>query len=320
MIVDEAGMADSRTLTRLLLQVEAAQGRAVLVGDPAQLSAVGPGGLYQAIVERKGAIELSENHRQRDQLERQAHVLLREGRSSDYLAHAAGQGRLIVTDTGTEAKARLVADWWQAARADLVGSVMVAYRRADVAELNSVARVLLDQQGRLGRDRLRLENGLELSVGERILCIRNDRRLEIANGSRGTVVDVDWKERAVVVDLDDNRRVTLPARYLDAGHVSHGYAFTGHKTQGLTVERAFVLADDRRALKEWGTSPSAAPAARLVSTRSPSSSSPTHRRTGSNRIGQSIGSPMPSRVLPRRRSRLTRCAPAGPCPTGSGSP
>jgi UvrD-like helicase C-terminal domain len=46
--------------------------------------------------------------------------------------------------------------------------------------------------------------------------------------------------------------VTLPARYLDAGHVVHGYALTGHKTQGLTVERTFVLADDQRALKEWG--------------------------------------------------------------------
>jgi conjugative relaxase-like TrwC/TraI family protein len=251
-IVDEAGMADSRTLTRLLLGIEAAQGRAVLVGDPAQLGAVGPGGLYRAIVERKGAIELSENHRQHDPLERQALTLLRDGRSIDYLAHTAKQGRLTVADTRTEAKARLVADWWSLAHADPAGSVMIAYRRSDVAELNTVARTLLDQQGRLGRRRLRLDNELELAVGERILCTRNDRRLEIANGSRGTITKIDQTQRAVVVELDDSRRVTLPARYLDAGHVSHGYALTGHKTQGLTLERAFVLADDQRALKEWG--------------------------------------------------------------------
>ncbi len=252
-IVDEAGMADSRTLTRLLLGIEAVQGRAVLVGDPAQLSAVGPGGLFQAIVERKGAIELSENHRQHDLLERQALAHLRDGRSIDYLTHAAKQGRLTVGDNRTEAKAQLVADWWQAARDDLDGNVMIAYRRSDVAELNTVARALLEQQERLGRDRLQLENGLELAVAERVLCTRNDRRLEVANGSRGTVVDVDRKERAIVVELDeDARRVTLPARYLDAGHVSHAYALTGHKTQGLTVERAFVLAEDQRALKEWG--------------------------------------------------------------------
>src|SRR6516162_3664645 len=58
--------------------------------------------------------------------------------------------------------------------------------------------------------------------------------------------------RAIEVGLDNGRRLALPARYLDAGHVAHAYALTGHKTQGLTLERAFVLADDRRALRGWG--------------------------------------------------------------------
>ena len=252
LVVDEAAMADTRTLTRALFEVERAEGKAVLVGDPAQLPAVGPGGLFSAIVERNGAIELHDNRRQRDELERRALALLREGGSRDYLAHAAQHGRLTVAADRVEAKAQLVADWWQAARGDLAGSAMIAYRRADVAELNTVARTLLDREGRLGRDRLRLDSGIELAVGDRILCTRNDRRLEVANGSRGTISAVDREQRAIEVELDDHRRLTLPARYLDAGHVAHAYALTGHKTQGLTVERAFVLADDRRALREWG--------------------------------------------------------------------
>jgi conjugative relaxase-like TrwC/TraI family protein len=251
-VVDEAGMADTRTLTQLLWQAEHAHAKLVLVGDPSQLSAVGPGGLYAAIVERKGAIELTENRRQHDELERRALASLRGGQSRDYLAHAAARGRLDVADNRTEAKARLLADWWQSTDADLAGSVMVAYRRADVAELNTVARTLLNAEGRLGREQLRLDSGLELAVGDRILCTRNDRQLQIANGSRGTIAAIDRTERAVLVDLDDSRRVTLPAYYLEAGHVSYGYALTGHKTQGLTVERAFVLVGDQRALKEWG--------------------------------------------------------------------
>jgi ATP-dependent exoDNAse (exonuclease V) alpha subunit len=251
-VVDEAGMADTRTLSRLLWQAEHAHAKLVLVGDPAQLPAVGPGGLYAAIVERQGAIELRDNRRQRDELEREALALLRAGRALDYLAHAAEQGRLSVADTRAEAKARLLADWWGAASDDPVGTVMIAYRRADVAELNSVARTVLDEQGRLGCRRLQVESGLALAVGDRILCTRNDRRLAVTNGSRGTIVDLDRKRRSVVVDLDDKRRVELPADYVDAGHIAYGYALTGHKTQGLTVERAFVLADDQRALKEWG--------------------------------------------------------------------
>jgi hypothetical protein len=128
---------------------------------------------------------------------------------------------------------------------------MIAYRRADVADLNAVARSVLDEQGRLGPRRLRLDNGLELAPGDRILCTRNDRTLALANGSRGTIADIDPTGREIVVDLDDGRRLTLPHHYL-ARHVGHAYALTGHKVQGLTVERAFVLADDRRALKEWG--------------------------------------------------------------------
>jgi conjugative relaxase-like TrwC/TraI family protein len=252
LVVDEAGMADTRTLTRLLFQVEYAKGKAVLIGDPAQLAAVGPGGLFAALVERHGAIELHDNRRQRDDLERRALTFLRKGRSRDYLAHAARHERLAVAGNRTEAKARLIADWWTAARADLEGSVMIAYRRAEVAELNQVARSLLDQQGKLGHRRLQIGDGLELAAGDRILCTRNDRGLGLANGSRGTVVDVEPARREVIVELDGGGRRALPRHYLDAGHVGHAYALTGHKVQGLTVEQAFVLADDRRALKEWG--------------------------------------------------------------------
>jgi conjugative relaxase-like TrwC/TraI family protein len=252
LVVDEAAMADTRALTRVLIEVERAEGKAVLVGDPAQLPAVGPGGLFAAIVERNGAIELHDNRRQRDELENRALALLREGRSRDYLAHAAGHGRLTVAAGRVEAMAELIADWWRVAQVDLAGSAMIAYRRADVAELNAVARTLFDREGRLGRYRLRLHDGTELAVGDRVLCTRNDRRLAVTNGNRGTVTSVDREQRAVEVELDDQRRLTLPARYLEAGHVAHAYALTGHKTQGLTVERAFVLADDRRALREWG--------------------------------------------------------------------
>jgi ATP-dependent exoDNAse (exonuclease V) alpha subunit len=245
-------MADTRTLTHILFQVEHAGGKAVLVGDTAQLPAVGAGGLFAAIVERNGAVELRDNHRQRDELERHALVLLREGRSSDYLANAAEHGRLTVADNRAEAKAKLVADWWQSACIDLRSSTMIAYRRADVAELNSVARTLLDREGRLGRERLDLNNGVELAAGDRVLCTRNDRRLEVANGSRGTVVAIDRSRRSIVLELDGHRQLTLPAAYLDAGHLTHAYALTGHRTQGLTVERAFVLADGQGALSEWG--------------------------------------------------------------------
>ncbi len=45
LVVDEAGMAETRVLAPLLHAVERAEGKLLLVGDPAQLPAVGAGGL-----------------------------------------------------------------------------------------------------------------------------------------------------------------------------------------------------------------------------------------------------------------------------------
>jgi conjugative relaxase-like TrwC/TraI family protein len=66
LVVDEAGMAETRVLAPLLHLVEQAEGKVLLVGDPGQLPAVGAGGLYPALCERLGAIELNDNRRQRE--------------------------------------------------------------------------------------------------------------------------------------------------------------------------------------------------------------------------------------------------------------
>ena len=114
LVVDEAGMAETRVLAPLLELVEQAEGKAILVGDPQQLPPVGAGGLFAALCERLGAIELTENRRQRDPPERHALAHLRAGDPEPYLAHAARRGRLHRRrrPAGRQAAAarRLVAD------------------------------------------------------------------------------------------------------------------------------------------------------------------------------------------------------------------
>ena len=51
--------------------------------------------MFAGIVERHGAIELTENRRQHDPDERRALAAIRDGVGRDYLAFAEGQGRLI---------------------------------------------------------------------------------------------------------------------------------------------------------------------------------------------------------------------------------
>lgn len=251
LVIDEAGMAETRILAPLLRLVEQADGKALLVGDPGQLPAVGAGGLYQALCERLGAISLIDNLRQRELSERQALARLRAGDPEPYLAFAAGRGRLLVAEDPLVVRARLLGDWWQAAKCDLAGSVMLAHRRADVAELNEAARTLLAEEGRLGRERL-LVGELEFRAGDRVICRRNCDLVGVRNGTRGTLEGVDRNRGALAVVTDAGERRTLPSWYVSAGFVDHGYALTGHAAQGATFERAFVLARGEGALQEWG--------------------------------------------------------------------
>jgi conjugative relaxase-like TrwC/TraI family protein len=251
LVVDEAAMAETRVLAPVLELVEQAEGKAILIGDPQQLPAVGAGGLFAGIVEREGAVVLSENRRQHDPLEQDALARVRAGVGRDYLAYAEQRERLVVSDSPVTTRARLLADWWQHARDDLPGNIMLALRRRDVADLNQLARQLMDADDRLGKERMRVSER-EFAAGDRIVCLRNSDRLGVKNGTTGTVQSVDIDRRTVMLATDRGPTVELNRRYLEAGNVRHAYALTGHAAQGLTVERAFVLAAGEARLQEWG--------------------------------------------------------------------
>lgn len=83
-----------------------------------------------------------------------------------------------------------------------------------------------------------------MGVGDRIMTLRNDRRLGVRNGMCAVVTGIDDDQRQMTIRSDGGATIALPARYLDAGHVQHAYATTIHKAQGQTADRAFVLGSD----------------------------------------------------------------------------
>ncbi|HEY5693161.1 MAG TPA: MobF family relaxase [Gaiellaceae bacterium] len=248
LVVDEAGMAETRVLAPLLHAVDRAEGKLLLVGDPAQLPAVGAGGLYQALCERLDTVELSGNRRQRDPLEREALARMRAGDPESYLAYAARRGRLAVDETATAAEQRLLADWWREAHRCPARNVMLAYCRADVDELNEGAHALMLRNRQLGDEAVTVSER-EYRVGEQVLCRRNDCRLGLRNGTRGTVVALDDRGFVIRDQSGVNRHVSFAYA---SEHLDYGYALTGHAAQGITVDRAFVLLPDHGALQEWG--------------------------------------------------------------------
>jgi ATP-dependent exoDNAse (exonuclease V) alpha subunit len=131
-------------------------------------------------------------------------------------------GRVTVAETAEEARERLVADWAEARRRG-GDCLMIAARRRDARDLSRRARDGLVPAGEVSGPVLRLPSG-EFAVGDHVTTLRNRRALGVQNGMRATVVAVDVKSETLTIATDDRRRLELPRAYLQAGHLTHGYA------------------------------------------------------------------------------------------------
>jgi len=245
LVVDEASMVASADLARLVVLADQAHGKVVLVGDWAQLGAVEAGGLFRLLA-NDHSIELTGVRRFRAEWERAASLRLRD-RDPAVLDVYEQYGRVVGGDKVAildEAFAR-----WQQARTAGESVVVCAGDHATVdaiARRCRAARVCAGEVEAGGVD----AGEHTVGVGDEIVTTRNDRRLITALG--GWVRNGDrWQVHArhpdgslTVEDLSGRGRLTLPADYV-AEEVALAYAVTVHKAQGLTVDRAVVVADER---------------------------------------------------------------------------
>ena len=241
LVIDEAGMVGTRQMRRILEAAECGGAKVVMVGDPEQLQAIEAGAPFRRLVERHGAMEITEVRRQRDDWQRAATKELATGRIQAAIERYDAAGAVHGHDTRDDARRALVVDWMADRVRDPAGSQMLlAYTRADVAELNRLARETLRAAGRLGPDQaVQTTNGERaFAAGDRVMFLRNERSLGVKNGTLGTLTALG--RSAMEVRLDDGRNLRFDRKeYAD---LTHGYAATIHKMQGATVDRAYVLA------------------------------------------------------------------------------
>jgi conjugative relaxase-like TrwC/TraI family protein len=242
LVVDEAAMVGTRKLARLLDHAQDAGAKVVLVGDPCQLPEIDAGGAFRGLRARLGASLLTENRRQADHWERASLGELRHGDADQALDSYRAHGRVHQASSDQEARELLVEEW---VNAHLAGGdvLMIASRLSDVDDLNGRARRILQDEGHLRADQIRV-GSRAFAEGDQVLALRNDYQLGILNGTRGTIERIDLERRHVLIRIDGNDHRAVPFQYLASGHLTHGYATTIHKAQGSTVDRCLILADD----------------------------------------------------------------------------
>ena len=244
LVVDEAGMIGTRQLARVAAKMREIGAKLVLVGDPDQLQPIEAGTPFRDLVETHGAAHLTEIHRQRADWQQQASRDLAAGRIDDAVQRYADRNAVTRGEDRDAAIEALVEAYSMDALANGPAATRLAFahKRRDVHALNQAIRATLHAE----RDSpsevlLDTETGPRaFGPGDRIVFGRNDTALGVRNGMLGTVQSVSETELRVTLDGDPARTITIdPRRYR---HIDHGYAVTIHKSQGATVDQAYVLA------------------------------------------------------------------------------
>ncbi len=241
LVLDEAGMIGTRQMERVLSHARDAGAKVVMVGDPEQLQAIEAGAAFRSIAERHGAAEITEVRRQREDWQKEATRALATGRTAEALHAYESRGMVEAADTREAARGELVDGWDRQRQAEPDKTrIILTHTNAEVRALNEEARGRMRATGELGQDvGVTVDRGRrDFAAGDRIMFLRNERSMGVKNGTLGTLERVG--EGRMAVRLDGGNRVAFDLK--DYAHVDHGYAATIHKSQGVTVDRAHVLA------------------------------------------------------------------------------
>jgi Ti-type conjugative transfer relaxase TraA len=241
LVIDEAGMVGARQMARLFSHAEQAGAKIVLVGDPRQLQAIEAGAAFRAIHERHGGVEIAEVRRQRADWQREATRSLATGHIDEAIQAYRDRGMIHAAETREAARHDLVERWdrERIAAPDRT-RIILTHTNDEARELNQAARERMRDAGALGEDaQVTTERGARtFASGDRVMFLRNERGLGVKNGTLGAIEQIN--ERHIVIRTDDGRSVAFDVK--DYAHIDHGYAATIHKAQGMTVDRAYVLA------------------------------------------------------------------------------
>lgn len=244
LLVDEAGMAGTLNLQRLLEIAEKRGATLRLLGDHRQLGAVESGGALRLLAHATRHVELDTLYRFKNLAEAQATLKISVGDVDGLEFYARNQR---IHSGSRDGMTELAYQGWNADMLAGKRTILIASNGTDVTALNAQARQDRVEAGDVESDGVVLQDGLTAGVGDWITTRNNDRRLR-TNGGRDWVKNGDdWEVTTRFEDgsltvrhTEHGGSVTLPADYVDR-YVQLAYASTVMREQGTTVQTAHAL-------------------------------------------------------------------------------
>jgi conjugative relaxase-like TrwC/TraI family protein len=240
-IIDEAAMAGTHTLHKVVKYALRKGADVRLIGDDAQLAAVEAGGVIRLIAHDIGAIRFHEvvRFQGEDRKEQAAASLqIREGNARGleyYVENRRVEGGSLETMRDAAHHA------WRADLEAGVPSLLIVPTNEDTIALNLEARELRIRRREItGQDGVELHDGTRAGVGDWVVTRHNQRLLSlfggkdfVKNGDTWTVVRLHKAGRITVKHRIHGGRITLPAKYAQT-YLELAYASTVNRVQGMT--------------------------------------------------------------------------------------
>jgi hypothetical protein len=251
-LADEGSMVSITHLAAVVSYAARNSCKLVLAGDQEQLTAVEGGGAMTLLADRLGYVQLAEPVRFTAAWERGASLRLRAGDATaldEYNQH--GRIRGAPPDQAMAKAART----YVASYLDGRDVLLMAADWARCRELSARIREDLLHFGLVdGRRSIRIADGAQASVGDLIICRRNDHGLEAGEPGRalanGDILRIEaitsgglMVRRRLDPDRDTGQRrfTTQAFRYDGYQSADLAYAITGHSAQGATVHTGIAL-------------------------------------------------------------------------------
>lgn len=275
-IIDEAGMVDTRHMAQVSRMAELMGAKVTLTGDPLQLDSVSGAGGMLGWMERHGMYQMlsslwrftskadkwdGDPHGGRDSIRRwegegRATLELRKGGDRADPESVASCERLVQRyvdhdrlhwgeDVQLEEESYVQCIEWQDQGKS---TLLIAGTRDQVRDINR--RFILERRskGQSEADPAKtvaLRDGLDVGRGDQIVCRKNEDDVTshdgrtIENGMTFRIENVGRRDVSCV-SLADGSRWEIPREFLETG-CEAGYACTVHRCQGMTVDRCAVL-------------------------------------------------------------------------------
>lgn len=256
--IDESTKLGNEPFLQILKMADKYNAKLVFAGGALQMLPVERGAMFQSLTKKYGSEKLENIQRQNEGCQREISNFLAKGDFAKAINKLSEKEKIIWIDDiqrGNEVGElfsnkykiyfELVNQWAKdQLKYPSESYIITACTNSEVRILNELAREIRKEKSEVSSKEYECTvkniGKIFVSEGDRIEFTSNSKRLGVTNGLQGTLIAASENLLSVLIKEGKTERV-VEFNPKDYNNFKHGYATTYFRSQGKTVDRAYIL-------------------------------------------------------------------------------